>query len=490
MRSARVAIATVALLLVLVPFVLLGIAWLYEQSIVRRHANDLGRVSARAAMIPFSEWAELGRREDVWLRRVLEDGTVEDTGTASGALTSSAIGGAAERLFELAGGGHPSETLAAVDGAPHPEELSAAREGSPAVHQRESGSGQTLVVSLARALPDGSVVLAVRGSHRGIRQLLLARRQLVKLVLYQLVFAVASVLLLSRWLVKPLERLTARALDYPANDVADPELLGRRDEVGQLARAFTGLTRSLEARRQATVDLAADIAHELKNPLAAISAASELVATTADATPGKRAQMHETIVGAVERLKRTTDALLELVRLESALVDAPRDALEYGAWLDALLDSYRSDPQHEGWRFELEAGPGLGTVHVAGEAWASMLRNLLDNARVQPSEQRRVRVRARREAGRVVTEVTDFGPGVSEGNREKVFERFFTARPEGVERGTGLGLAIVRAVAEAHGGAAELAPAVPGEGATFRVVAPAATPPPHGVPGQSPRPPG
>ena len=115
-----------------------------------------------------------------------------------------------------------------------------------------------------------------------------------------------------------------------------------------------------------------------------------------------------------------------------------------------------------------------------------MLRNLLNNARVQPSTAKRIRVAARRDDGRVITSVTDFGPGVSEGNREKVFGRFFTARPEGTERGTGLGLAIVKAVAAAHGGLAELMPQAPAEGATFRVVVPAATPQPHEVPTLSP----
>lgn len=462
MRSARVAIATVALSLVLLPFGLLLIAWVYERAIISAYGETLERVAEVAAVTPSTGWEALAKQEGVWLRRVRPDG-VDDFGVAKTAMFNSAIGGVVEEALKAVGADTPFESLAAVD-------AEAPREGGAGLTSRASDSGQTVVVTLVRPLGDGSTLLAVRGNHRGVRQLLLARRQLAKLVLYQLVFAVLSALLLARWLVKPLERLTARAQAYPAHEIAEPALLARRDEVGQLSRAFTGLTKSLEARRQETVDLAADIAHELKNPLAAISAASELIANTADASPEKRARVHGVILDSVERLRATTDALLSLVRLESTLGGAARDRFDYAAWLDALLETYRQ--QHPGFTFEVAAN-GIGEVELAGEGWASLMRNLLDNAVVHSQ---RVRVRARREGSTLVTEVTDFGPGVSEGNREKVFQRFFTARPEGVARGTGLGLAIVRAVAEAHRGTVELLPRVEGEGATFRVSVPAVGP--------------
>jgi two-component system sensor histidine kinase ChvG len=488
-RSARIAIAMTSLLLVLLPLVLLAVAWVYERAIVHMYEDTLAHVADDAAKVPPSEWPALAAKHGVWLRRLENGAVTADSQTASLATFNSTIGGAVEAALSVVDADTPFEPLAKVD-APLEgrEELQRAATSGSATAARPTDSGQTVVVSVARRLDDGSVLLAERASHRGVRQLLLTRRQLGKLMLYQLFFAVAAGLVLARWLVRPLERLTARARAYPSQDLAEPALLQRPDEVGQLARAFTELTRQLEQRRLETVNLAADVAHELKNPLATISAASELVATTKDATPDKRARMHGVIVESVERLRHTTDGLLSLVRLEATLGQTPRDAIDYAAWLDALLDTYRSSPEHAGRSFDLDA-QGCGTVHVAAEAWASLLRNLLDNAAVQPSPTRVIRVRARREGASLRTDVTDFGPGVSEGNRDKIFHRFFTARPEGAARGTGLGLALVSTIATSHGGAVELLPPVAGEGATFRVTIPAlgaaATPLPHAVPEQS-----
>lgn len=486
MKSARLTIALTALFLVALPFVLLLVAWTYERAIVLTYQRELEQLAEKLAKTDSADWRRIAQEERIWLRRVGPSGSF-DSGTAEQGTVNSFLGAAVEGSLSLFSADTPFESLADIDlPLGTRKELKQALTGNTATAIRTSESGQTVVVSVAKALSGGDILLLERGNHRGVRQLLLARRQLAKLVLYQLVFVVVAVVLLSRWLVNPLEQLTGRALKYPGEAIAEPGLSQRADEIGQLTRAFASLTHSLEARREETVRLAADIAHELKNPLATIAAASEMIAHTSDPSKDKRAHVHEIISDAVHRLRTTTDALLSLVRLESLLENAPRDRIDYGPWLEALLDSYRSDPQHQAWRFELTVDGSL-TANVAAEAWASMLRNLIDNARVQPSTTNTIHIRAYVLEGRLVTEVKDDGPGVSLGNREKIFDRFFTARPGGVPRGTGLGLAIVTAVAEAHDGKVDLLDPVGGEGATFRVsipqVVPAATPLPHAIHG-------
>jgi two-component system sensor histidine kinase ChvG len=461
----RQAILGVTLTLVMVPFVLLAIAWLYEQAVIAVDLGALQTLAQRAVEQDETHWPALARSERIWLRRIEPSGQLSfDSATAPQALTRSALDGLFESGLSLLGAGSPSELLSEID--PHP-----ARE--PGANWHASATGQTVVINWAQPLPSGAVLLATRANHRGVRQLLLARNQLVKLVLYQAAIAVVISLLLARWLVRPLERLAEGARRYPVAPLAEGELLQRKDELGQLARAFNALTQSLEARRSDTVRLAADIGHELKNPLATIAAASELIAFTRDPSAQKRERVHATIDEAVQRLRLTTEALLDEVRLETSLASASRETLDYSQWLTALLDEYRRDPQHHGWTFELEVQPSVGTVRLDPQAWARLMRNLLDNARVQPSTTQTLRICASRLPQGLCTEVTDFGPGVSEGNRDKIFRRFFTLRPEGRAPGTGLGLSIVESVAKAHGGSVTLLPQQPGKGATFQVLIPA-----------------
>jgi two-component system sensor histidine kinase ChvG len=391
------------------------------------------------------------------------------------AVTDSPVGGALEALLGRLGAASARERLQVADAAfgslGERAEVRQALEGRGAFAMRDSPSGQTVLFSHAAPVAGGGVLYVTKASHRGIRQLLLVREQLVKLLVIQSAFALLIALLLTRWLVRPLERLADGARRYPGGALADPPLLSRPDEIGLLARSITSLAQSLEERRKATVDLAADMAHELKNPLATIAAASELIASTRDASPAKRELVSSHITAAVDRLRATTDELLSLVRLEASLPEQPRQPVPYAAFVEELLAEYRRDPRYADFTLRVEVGPEVGEVRLAREGWARLLRNLLDNALVQPMSRREVVVRAERTADGLVTSVRDFGPGISPGNREKIFRRFFTQRPEGAQPGTGLGLSIVQAVAQAHGGRVEVDAGASG-GAIFRVIVP------------------
>jgi two-component system, OmpR family, sensor histidine kinase ChvG len=270
--------------------------------------------------------------------------------------------------------------------------------------------------------------------------------------------------------VRPLEALAEAARRYPAQPLAGAALLERRDELGEVARAMTALASELERRRRETAEVGADVAHEFKNPLATIAASAELIGSTRDASDEKRRLVSEHIGASVERLRRSIDALLSLLRLEAALPDEPRREVGYPALIERLLDEYRRDPRFAGVRFETDIAAPVVRVNEA--RWCELLRNLIDNALLQPAGERRIVVRAQQIDGAVVTSVRDFGPGVSPGNRDKIFRRFFTQRPEGAPPGTGLGLSIVQAIAEAHGATVALE-SPEGGGAAFRVTLPA-----------------
>lgn len=473
MRTVRLAIFATAIAVLLLPAALLAVAWVYEQGVVSSSRARMEQLALLAARTPVGGWPGLAERERVRLRRLDRAGQVLETaGDPEQALTDSPVGHAVERALRGLGLMRARERLEQIDPSFGPpaqrEELASALRGQPGFAVRTSESGQTVVVAVAAPLPDGGAVELTRASHRGVRQLLLVRAELGKLVLYQSLLALVVLVLLTRWLVRPLEQLARGAAAYAGGPLVEGPVLLRRDEVGQLARAMSHLAHSLDARQRAAAELAADLAHELKNPLATIAASSELIASTQDASSEKRARVHAAISGAVDRLRRLTDELLALARFEATLAQAEREWVDYHTWVEQLLAEYRKDPRWTGSSLVARTSPEVQRVRLAPKAWERLLRNLIDNALEQPGSGREVVVSSRRDGTCLVTEVSDNGPGVSPGNREKIFRRFFTHRPEGAPQGTGLGLSIVQSVAEAHGGKVELVDR-PGPGSTFRV---------------------
>jgi two-component system, OmpR family, sensor histidine kinase ChvG len=472
-RSARVAIWMVSLSLVGLPLAVLAGVALYEQLIVDRYHQRLTALARQVAADPSADVNAIGRREEVEIVRIDRGArVVSRSATDASAFKRSALGGWLESRLDGLGVGSAmaAATFEKVESELGPEaereEVQSALAGEVAFGSHVTPQGEA-VVFVAAAPSAGGAVMVMKGSLRGLRRLLLFKGELLKLMTAQAAFAALTIFLLSRWLVRPLEHLAAAVRTFPAQSPAAvaPALEARPDEIGELARAISQLAGSLETRRRAAADLAADLAHELKNPLATIAAASELF--SAGATDERRALVQSSISDAVKRMRTTTDELLRLMRLEVALGEQARQEADYPAFLEGVLAGYRKDPRWAGFTFTLEAEPGL-RVRVALTAWEALLRNLLDNALVQPAARKEIVVGAHLEGAAVLTSVKDFGPGVSEGNREKIFRRFFTQRPDGVPPGTGLGLSIVQAVAEAHGGRVEVV-SPPGEGATFQV---------------------
>jgi two-component system OmpR family sensor kinase len=174
----------------------------------------------------------------------------------------------------------------------------------------------------------------------------------------------------------------------------------------------------------------------------------------------------------VDRLRRSIDDLLSLLRLEQSMGSEARTAVTYRAFLERIADEYRRNPAFAEWRFVVDADDDLGSPVLNERRWAEMLRNLIDNALVQSATIKEIVIAARHTSDSLVTTVRDHGPGISPENQKRIFQRFFTERPPGTTPGTGLGLSIVDSVARAHGGRVEVQ-SEPGSGAEFRVSLPA-----------------
>jgi signal transduction histidine kinase len=320
-------------------------------------------------------------------------------------------------------------------------------------------------VELPGAAP---VVVHVQGSsRRALEALYDSRRQLVKLT----AFVLALGLLLAWWMgkkmVRPVETLREEVLGRARTAVPGAELaVVREDEVGDLTLAFNALLGALSERANANQSFLQDLAHELKNPVAAIRACAERLGEPEALDDARRERLAGVLVQSSRRLDALVTQFLELARAEAGLPNEGREEVDVGALARGLVEAAKADARFAGVTFEAKAEGEDLVVFGVQNRLESALRNLVDNAASFAGDGGRVDVRVARDGKDIEVSVSDTGPGIAAEDLPRVFERFFTKRER--EGGTGLGLALVRAVVHAHEGTVR-AESPPGSGARFVV---------------------
>lgn len=311
----------------------------------------------------------------------------------------------------------------------------------------------------------GWAIYSQDGSRRALRALYDFREQMFQLTLILLPLA----LLLAWWLgtriMNPVQRLRRQVLDKVTEAAPRADLdLGRDDEFGELANAFNALLKALEERNASNEAFVADLAHEFKNPVAAIRAAAESLES--GEISGAKA---ERLAGILNDSSRRLDALvtqfLELARAEAGMQRDAREAVDLEQLAHGVVDTLQRDERYHDVEFSVS---GNGTTQVQGVSHGleSVVRNLVENAASFAAPEGRVDVTVESRGASVLLEVSDTGPGIAPDDLPRVFDRFFTTR--GGQKGTGLGLALVRATVEAHGGTVRARSEL-GKGATFEV---------------------
>lgn len=315
----------------------------------------------------------------------------------------------------------------------------------------------TLIVRL----PEGSVPVADQQFRSAINQLLLAGGIGVAVV------AALVGLLFARRVTRPVTELTAAAHDLRSGNRARRASVTGRDEVAELGQAFNDLAEAAERQEALRQSFAADVAHELRTPLAILRGQLEAVQDgVVEPSPALIASLH----GETLRLGRLVADLETLTSAEAVsfiLERTPVDLADVVATVLAALDHRLAEAA-----LQPEARLGPAVVHGDRTRLAQVVTNLLTNAVKFVPPGGRVTVHTERRGEVVVMTVRDDGPGIPEAELPHVFDRYFRGSRARAS-GSGIGLAVVAALVQAHGGTVEAGNAAEG-GAIFTVRLPAA----------------
>lgn len=275
-----------------------------------------------------------------------------------------------------------------------------------------------------------------------------------------LLATLATTFWLARTVADPMRRLSAAA-DLVSHSISArqelPEFAGRTDEVGQMATAFKAMTAALYKRIEASENFAADVAHELKNPLAAARSTAEGLDYAK--TPEQRAQLIQQIQFELKRLNRLISDVSNASRLDAELARQKNRPVNLVAVLESVTQIFRDILSDDTRRvaLQVDAAKGEGAFQVNGDdgRLGQVVTNLVDNAISFSPENATVTVRARQNGAFVEIMVDDEGPGIPPDRLDIIFDRFYTDRPQTeATRGknSGLGLSISREIVRAHGG--------------------------------------
>ncbi len=283
------------------------------------------------------------------------------------------------------------------------------------------------------------------------------RRALLPFIFIAIGVTLLSSLLLTQLIAEPVLRL-ARAADrvrlQHARAIALPDLAKRDDEVGDLTRSLEDMTRAIAERMQAIERFAADVAHELRNPMTSIRSAVETLDLVD--SPNAKGRLLNILNQDISRMDRLITDISNASRLDAELAREQPSPLDLRPLLAQVAEFYEAIRKAGEVRVRFVAPAAADPVHVNGREGplGQVLRNLIDNARSFSPEGGEVRVNLVRGRSEASIYVDDDGPGIPAENLETVFQRFYTSRPKGAAFGgnSGLGLAIARQIIEAHGG--------------------------------------
>ncbi len=285
------------------------------------------------------------------------------------------------------------------------------------------------------------------------------REQVLQMFVIAIIVSIGLSLVLASTIANPLSDLAAaaelgrdkNARKMSPNRVRIPDLTARPDEIGRLSGAMRGMVAALYDRIESNEQFAADVAHEIKNPLASLrSAVGTLRVARRD---DQRAKLLDVIEHDVRRLDRLVSDISNASRLDSELVKEEEESFNLVKMLSNVTEYLGQEARSKGVEFITDLPSEAIMIDGLEARLAQVFVNLITNAISFCETGDAVRVWARKRENRVLIVVEDTGPGIPEQALTKIFKRFYSERPPGqFGEHSGLGLAISKQIVEAHGG--------------------------------------
>jgi len=330
------------------------------------------------------------------------------------------------------------------------------RSGSQVRTRTGGGLVLSVAVPVQRYKQVGGAVLITADGTNVTRALFQVRLAIFQVFAVALGLTIALSLYMAGTIARPIRRLALaaeRVRHGQGRALLIPDLSRRGDEIGELSLALKEMTEALWRRMDAIEAFAADVAHEIKNPLTSLRSAVETAARIDN--PEQRRRLMAIVLDDVGRLDRLISDISDASRIDAELSRAESAPVAVAAMLDALADVYRVTGGESGPSFTLDRPPGDPLIVTGIESrLVQVLRNLIANAMSFSPPGGSIRLTAQHEGGRIRIVVEDDGPGIPDNKLEAIFDRFYSERPEGEKFGThsGLGLSISRQIVEAHNG--------------------------------------
>ncbi|UWR03901.1 sensor histidine kinase [Ruegeria conchae] len=336
-----------------------------------------------------------------------------------------------------------------------------ALDGRLQVQAVQDDMGKTVIVAVAPILVEEAPVGAVAMAGPAGEIDALARKEqerILQMFVVALLVSIGLSLVLASTIANPLADLAAaaemgkdRGAGVNPGRIRIPDLSARPDEIGRLSKALRGMVTALYNRIDANEQFAADVAHEIKNPLASLQSAVGTMRMV------KRDDQREKLLGVIEhdvrRLDRLVSDISNASRLDAELVKEEEQPFDLLNLLGNISQFLCEDARSKGIDYITDFPAGPIVVNGLEARLAQVFVNLITNAISFCEDNDAIRVWVRRRDNRVLVVVEDTGPGIPDQALTKIFKRFYSQRPEEhFGNNSGLGLAISKQIVEAHGG--------------------------------------